>query len=125
MAARCRCLSSGWGWILKFDLAGVRLEDVQVHVSKRTVMVSGVRRDCMVEDGCRHYSMEITYSRFAEDDRVAGRHLTARNICGWITATAFCLCGFERKERTGMSEQEPSKYCRVLPLKNTVCFRTC
>jgi HSP20 family protein len=53
-----------WGWILKFDLAGVRMEDVHVHFGKHTVTVSGVRRDCMVEDGCRHYSMEITYSRF-------------------------------------------------------------
>ena len=53
------------GWILKFDLAGVRMEDVHIHVNGRTVTVSGVRRDCLMEDvGCRHYSMEITYSRF-------------------------------------------------------------
>lgn len=53
------------GWLLKFDLAGVRMEDVQVHVGRRAVSVSGVRRDWMVEDaGCRHYSMEISYSRF-------------------------------------------------------------
>jgi HSP20 family protein len=55
---------TSWGWILKFDLAGVRMEDVHVHVSKRQVTVSGVRRDYMVEEGCRHYSMEISYSRF-------------------------------------------------------------
>ncbi len=53
-----------WGWILKFDLAGVRMEDIDVRVSKRTVTVSGFRRDYMVEDGCLHYSMEISYSRF-------------------------------------------------------------
>jgi HSP20 family protein len=53
------------GWVLKFDLAGVRMEDVHVQVSRRTVTVSGVRRDWMLEDsGCRHYSMEISYSRF-------------------------------------------------------------
>jgi HSP20 family protein len=53
------------GWILKFDVAGVRLNDVHVHVSARNVTVSGVRRDWMMEDdGCRHYSMEISYSRF-------------------------------------------------------------
>jgi HSP20 family protein len=55
---------TSWGWILKFDLAGVRMEDVQVHVSRRTVTVSGVRRDHLIEDGCSYYSMEITYSRF-------------------------------------------------------------
>ena len=53
-----------WGWILKLDLAGVRLEDVQVHISRRSISVSGMRRDCMSEDSCRFYSMEITYSRF-------------------------------------------------------------
>jgi HSP20 family protein len=55
---------ASWGWILKFELAGVRLEDLNVHVTKRAVMVSGIRRDYMVEAGCNHYSMEITYSRF-------------------------------------------------------------
>lgn len=53
------------GWILKCDIAGVRMTDVHVHVSARSVTVSGVRRDWMMEDaGCRHYSMEISYSRF-------------------------------------------------------------
>jgi HSP20 family protein len=52
------------GWILKFDLAGVRMEDVDVSVGKRTVTVRGLRRDYMVEDGCSHYSMEISYSPF-------------------------------------------------------------
>lgn len=53
------------GWILKVDLAGVRLDDVHVHLGKRTVSISGVRRDGMMEDsGCQHYSMEISYSRF-------------------------------------------------------------
>ena len=55
---------TNWGWILKFELAGVRMEDLSVHVSKRAVTVSGIRRDYMIETGCSHYSMEITYSRF-------------------------------------------------------------
>jgi HSP20 family protein len=52
------------GWLLKFDLAGVRLEDVTVQASGSAVTVSGVRRDWMIEEGCCHYSMEISYSRF-------------------------------------------------------------
>ena len=52
------------GWLLKLDLAGVRMEDVHVHVRRRSVTVSGVRRDWMQDSGCRHYSMEISYSRF-------------------------------------------------------------
>ena len=53
-----------WGWLLKFDIAGVRLGDVDVRVNRNTVAVSGIRRDYTVEEGCCHYSMEITYSRF-------------------------------------------------------------
>jgi HSP20 family molecular chaperone IbpA len=40
------------------------MEDLNVHLSKRAVTVSGIRRDYMIETGCSHYSMEITYSRF-------------------------------------------------------------
>ena len=54
-----------FGWVLKFDLAGVRMEDIKVHVSRNSVAVRGVRRDWMQDEGgCRHYSMEIRYSRF-------------------------------------------------------------
>ncbi len=53
------------GWVLKFDLAGVRLDDVTALVSRNRVKVSGIRRDWMREEGsCHHYSMEISYSRF-------------------------------------------------------------
>jgi HSP20 family protein len=52
------------GWLLKFDLAGVRPEDVMVTVRGRRVSVSGVRRDLIVEEGCSYYSMEISYNRF-------------------------------------------------------------
>ena len=52
------------GWLLKFDLAGVRPEDVTVSITGRRVSVSGVRRDLMVEEGCSYYSMEISYNRF-------------------------------------------------------------
>jgi HSP20 family protein len=49
---------------LKFDLAGVRPEDVTVSVSGRLVKVTGVRRDTSVEEGCSYYAMEISYNRF-------------------------------------------------------------
>jgi HSP20 family protein len=49
---------------LKFDLAGVRPEDVTVSVTGRMVKVTGVRRDTSVEEGCSYYAMEISYNRF-------------------------------------------------------------
>lgn len=52
------------GWLLKFDLAGVRTEDISVQVQGCRITVSGVRRDWMAEKDAMHYSMEIAYSRF-------------------------------------------------------------
>lgn len=51
-------------WRIKFDLAGVRLEDVTVSVSGRRVTVSGFRKDMAIEEGSSYYSMEISYNRF-------------------------------------------------------------
>jgi len=52
------------GWLLKFDLAGVRPEDVQVRIAGSRVTVSGVRRDWILEQGYSYHSMEISYNRF-------------------------------------------------------------
>lgn len=52
------------GWVLKFDLAGVQIEDVSVTVRGRHVSISGVRRDTVVEEGSSYYAMEISYNRF-------------------------------------------------------------
>jgi HSP20 family protein len=52
------------GWLLKFDLPGVHLEDVRVSASGRRVSISGVRHDAVVEEGSTYYSMEISYNRF-------------------------------------------------------------
>lgn len=52
------------GWLVKFDLAGVRLEDLTVSVRGRVLIVRGCRRDQYVEKGLAHHSMEIAYSQF-------------------------------------------------------------
>jgi len=52
------------GWLLKFDLAGVRPEDVSLTVEGCHVTVRGVRRDWLTEKGCSYYRMEITYNHF-------------------------------------------------------------
>jgi HSP20 family molecular chaperone IbpA len=52
------------GWLLKFELAGVLPEDVTVHALGSCLTVSGMRRDCTVEEVCSSYSMEISYNRF-------------------------------------------------------------
>jgi HSP20 family protein len=52
------------GWLVKFDLAGVRPEDIHVTVRGSQFTISGFRRDWKLEEGCSHYSMEISYNRF-------------------------------------------------------------
>jgi HSP20 family protein len=52
------------GWLVKFDLAGVRTGDVMVTIRGRRLTISGVRRDSFFEEGSTHYSMEISYDRF-------------------------------------------------------------
>lgn len=52
------------GWLVKFDLAGVRLEDIELTVNGPRITVRGERRDWTIEEGQRYHSMEISYSRF-------------------------------------------------------------
>ena len=52
------------GWLCKFDLAGVRLEDVEVHASCNRLRVSGVRCDRSLADGSDPWSLEISYHVF-------------------------------------------------------------
>jgi HSP20 family protein len=51
-------------WLFKFDLAGVRPEDVTVSVRGRRLTVRGCRRDWFTEEGCQPYQLEIAYSQF-------------------------------------------------------------
>jgi HSP20 family protein len=52
------------GWLLKFDLAGVRPEDISLSVAGTRLIVRGSRRDWCADEGWCHYLMEIAYSHF-------------------------------------------------------------
>lgn len=52
------------GWLVKFDLAGVRPQEIELVVRGRKLTVRGVRRDCVLEEGHRCHSLEISYNRF-------------------------------------------------------------
>lgn len=54
----------GYGWVVKLDLAGVRIEDVQMNVAGRRLTVQGLRRDWLCGEGHQCHSMEIAYNRF-------------------------------------------------------------
>ena len=52
------------GWLIKYDLAGVKAEDIEITVNGPRITISGLRRDGKLEEGCSHYAMEISYNRF-------------------------------------------------------------
>jgi len=52
------------GWLVKLDAAGVRLEDVTANLTEAGLRIHGSRRDFQAVEGCKHYSMEISYNSF-------------------------------------------------------------
>lgn len=55
---------SGKSWMIKMDLAGIRVEDVQIARKGSALIITGVRRDSIVENACTYYNLEISYSQF-------------------------------------------------------------
>jgi HSP20 family protein len=52
------------GWAVKFELAGVRVEDIDLQVQGRVLTLRGVRRDSLAGERYTYHRMEIAYSRF-------------------------------------------------------------
>ncbi len=52
------------GLKIKFDLAGVKPHDLEVHLVDNKLVVRGVRRDSFITNGWSYHQLEITYSRF-------------------------------------------------------------
>jgi HSP20 family molecular chaperone IbpA len=52
------------GWLAKFDLAGIRLEDIRLEVEGRILRVQGIRRDMTLEEDWDYHCLEIAYSQF-------------------------------------------------------------
>ena len=52
------------GWLVKFDLAGISPDQIELDISDKRLTLRGERRDgCLSE--CQHsYSLEINYNRF-------------------------------------------------------------
>lgn len=52
------------GWVVKVELAGVSVEDVEIEVHGNVLRIVGARRDRTCGSGVSYQQMEITYSRF-------------------------------------------------------------
>lgn len=57
------------GWIVKVELAGISIEDIEIEIAGDTLYVTGTRRDTTCSDGIHHHQLEITYSRFEKSLR--------------------------------------------------------
>lgn len=52
------------GWLIKAELAGVSIDDLEIAISGRLLSIRGTRCDREVVEGCEFYSLEIAYSQF-------------------------------------------------------------
>lgn len=52
------------GWLLKYELAGVSPDQVEVLLTGRAITVRGERRDVRIASCSQSYCMEISYNRF-------------------------------------------------------------
>lgn len=52
------------GWLVKCDLAGVQLDDIQIETEGQRLTIIGSRRDWAIGGEFRAYTLEIAYSHF-------------------------------------------------------------
>ncbi|HMJ09448.1 MAG TPA: Hsp20/alpha crystallin family protein [Pyrinomonadaceae bacterium] len=53
------------GWMVKVELAGVSVEDVEIDIQGNILSISGMRKDrSCAAVGFSYHQLEITYSRF-------------------------------------------------------------
>lgn len=52
------------GWVVKVELAGVSVEDVEIDVQGNVLYIAGCRKDRSCAVGTSYQQMEITYSSF-------------------------------------------------------------
>ncbi|HEY0079131.1 MAG TPA: Hsp20/alpha crystallin family protein [Pyrinomonadaceae bacterium] len=57
------------GWIVKVELAGVAVDEVEVRVEGDMLYISGNRQDGFCSETLSCYQLEITYSRFEKTIR--------------------------------------------------------
>jgi HSP20 family protein len=52
------------GWLVKMELAGVHDSDIELYLDGRILIVSGMRYDRPLMEGCKLHALEIAYSPF-------------------------------------------------------------
>ena len=52
------------GWLVKVELAGVSIEDIEIDIQGNVLTIAGCRKDRSCSVGQTFHQMEITYSSF-------------------------------------------------------------
>jgi HSP20 family protein len=76
------------GWLVKVELAGVSVEDVEIDIQGNVLSIVGARKDRSCAAGFS-YQMEITYSRFEKTLQFPAAIEGARIEQISITGTAY------------------------------------
>jgi HSP20 family protein len=67
------------GWLVKVDLAGVSLDEIEISVAGPLLSIEGTRRDAFCSETVSYHQLEITYSRFEKTLRfpcpIEGAHI--------------------------------------------------
>ncbi|MCA1593793.1 MAG: Hsp20 family protein [Acidobacteria bacterium] len=75
-----RCTSRLWyppadvyrvqdGWVVKVELAGVRVDELEIIIEGDSLSIAGCRRDTVHTETVSYHQLEITYSRFEKKIR--------------------------------------------------------
>jgi HSP20 family protein len=82
------------GWIVKLDLAGVCIDELEIEVHQNSLRVRGSRRDTFYEEGFIYHQMEITYSRFEKSIQfpcsIQGASMRRDYSDGWLIVRLGC-----------------------------------
>lgn len=60
------------GWVVKVDLAGVCIDELEIELHDSILNIRGCRRDTHYREGFVYQQMEITYSRFEKSIQFPG-----------------------------------------------------
>ena len=116
------------GWLIKLELAGVKLDDIRLVAEGPTLLVQGTRRDEHCHQGMGCHCMEIAYSQLSASTRIARAAGGTRDddVLRRRHAPGTDQSGGEplKSENELMIEAKPESpgSLPVLPLKNTVLF---
>lgn len=72
------------GWLIKLELAGVKLDDIHLVAHGPALLIQGIRRDEHCHQGMGCHCMEIAYSRFQRVIELPGLSTTPEMMMSYV-----------------------------------------